>query len=128
MDSRHESLKEGFANHVILAINTYITNNIDTLLLDKILRDEFAAICKRIYAYLGVDVDTDNILSNRNLLSKDIVLFPAVLDPEANKILNDAEFENLVATIKTIIAEKKQLSDHGVIEMQIDEIMHEYEL
>lgn len=128
MDSRHESQKEGFANQVILTINTYIINNIDTLLKDKILREEFADICKRIYAYLGVVVDIDNTLSNHNLLSKDIVLFPVVPDPEGSKILNDAEFENLVAAIKNIIHKKKPLSDHGIIKMQIDEIMDEYAL
>ena len=100
MDSRHESLKEGFLNHVIMTINTFMMDNLDLLVTNKNLRDEIANICKHIYSYLDIDVDTDNILSKHNLLSKDVVLFPCIPDPEANKILGEDDFRKLIQVIK----------------------------
>jgi hypothetical protein len=128
MDSRHESLKEEFANHVIMTINTYMTNNIDTLVEDNILKNKLTDICKRIYFYLGVNVDVINILSNHNLLSTDVVVFPGVPDPEGSKILNDDEFEKLMDAIKNILNHKKKLSDNGILKKQIFTIIDEYAL
>lgn len=107
MDTRHESIKEGFANHIILTINNYILNNIDTLVSDKILQNELIDICERIYLYLGMEVDCENILSNHNLLSKDVVVFPHATDPEASKILNDIDFEKLIHAIKNTLQQFK---------------------
>lgn len=125
MDPRHESLKEGFLNHVIMTINSYILDNIDTLVKDKTLHDELLHICKRIYHYLDVDVDSENILSNHNLLSKDVVVFPNIPDPEANKILDDADFEKLILEIKKLVEQK---SSDGIINKHIMRVIEEYEL
>jgi len=127
MDSRHESLKEGCLNHLIMAINDYMTDNIDALMEDSILLEEMIEICNRIYLYLGVKVDTENILSKHNLLSTDVVLFPYVPDPEGNKILNDADFKKLIAGIKKIISEPTMHAD-GVLRNKILHVMDEYEL
>lgn len=116
MDSRHESLKEGFLNHLIMAINTYMVDNLDSIVEDKTIQDEISEICKHIYAYLDIDVDTDNILSKHNLLSKDLVLFPCIPDPEANKILGDEAFMQLIQTIKQGCKGQLRKEIHCVLE------------
>lgn len=123
MDCRHESLKEGLLNHLITTINTYMLENIDTLVIDETLLHELAAICQAIYRYLGVSVDTSNILSRHNLLSKDVVVFPEVPDPEANKILSNADFGHLIFAIQQI-AEKKD----DVLSERILRVIDEYQL
>lgn len=96
MDSRHESLKTGLLNQIIAAINLYIQTDTDTLVANDILRETIQKICSQIYAYLGVSVDTEEILSKKNLLSINTVFLPTVTDPEASKILNDQEFLKLM--------------------------------
>jgi hypothetical protein len=127
MDSRHESLKEGFLNHLIVTINTYMVDNIDSFIVDEPLQTELRDICKRIYHYLGVDVDTENILSKHNLLSKDVVVFPAVPDPEGSKILKDDEFNHLIILIKKSMEIKAETNDDR-LRKQILHVIDEYEL
>src|SRR5260221_13698472 len=117
MDPRHESIKEGFLNHLIMTINTYMLDNIDLVVQDQNLHDEMMDICKQVYAYLDVNVDTENILSRHNLLSKDVVVFPNIPDPESNKILNDSGFEKLIHEIKGLI--QKKSADEGVLKKHI---------
>ena len=126
MDPRHESLKEGFLNHVIMTINNYILDNIDLIVQDQTLHDEMMTICARIYTYLDVNVDTENILSKHNLLSKDVVVFPNVPDPEANKILNDSDFEKLISEIKNLV--QQETADEGRLKKHILRVIEEYEL
>src|SRR5690349_21323472 len=106
MDSRHESFKEGLLNQLITIINNYIKDNTDELVIDHHTLIEISDICKRIYRYLGVEVDINGILSKHNLLSIDVVLFPHIPDPESRKILNESDFQTLMTEIKSISNKK----------------------
>ncbi len=125
MDPRHESLKEGFINHIIMTINIYMQENIDSLVQDESSLNEMMYICKQIYSYLDVKVDTDNILSRHNLLSKDVVTFPCIPDQEANKIFRDDAFDQLLLKIKLLLEEN---THDERLRKQLLRVIEEYEL
>lgn len=127
MDPRHESFKQGLLNHIINTINLYIRDNTDAIVQSPFLLNAVRGICKRIYAYLGVPVDVDEIISRQNLLSIDVVMLPAVEDPEAGKILNEDDFLHLLEYIheelqrSALAAHHDKLSDciHDVLTQHI---------
>lgn len=99
MDPRHESQKQAVLNHLIQSINTYLIDHTDQLVKNEFVLNEISGITKSIYHYLGMNIDSDEILSKHNLLSIDVVLFPTATDPEADKKFNDAEFANLMSML-----------------------------
>ena len=126
MDPRHESYKECLLNHLITSINTYIKNNTDTLVTDTQLQKKIIAICTHIYQYLGVYVDTNHIVDKKNLLSIDVVLFPTITDPEAEKILTSLDFEKLIEEIKLIsIQHNKNIATHQLFTQTILSVLNE---
>src|SRR6185437_13346232 len=111
MDVRHQSFKEALLNQIITTINKYINENVDSLLENKSLQSEIKYICKHIYDYLTIPVDIDGILSKHNLLSIDVVLFPIISDPEANRILNNGDFKKLINEIKLTLINQKNVKE-----------------
>lgn len=127
MDTRHESLKEGMLNHIITTVNAYIQSNTDTLVTNPVMRSTLQDICRRIYAYLGVNVDVSDILSKKNLLSIDTVMLPIIPDPEGNRILNDTGFMMLMKEIENHIHKLKDShSGDGLLRKNLSEIVDEY--
>ncbi len=106
MDARHEPLQQEILNQLISKMNDYIKDNIDELVSNKILQDQIKAICKLIYYYSKLEVDIDGILSKHNLLSTDVVFFPAISEIE-NQISLEDDFAKLIAMIKSIVKQDK---------------------
>jgi len=115
MDPRHESLKQAVLNHLIQSINQYLIDHTDQLVKNEFVLNEIAAITKPIYHYLGMNINSDEILSKHNLLSIDVVLFPIATDPEADKKLNDAEFGNLIS----MLSKKLQLKSNSSLQQDL---------
>ncbi|MBX3708785.1 MAG: hypothetical protein KIT56_08605 [Gammaproteobacteria bacterium] len=129
MDPRHESFQEELLNQLITIINCYLKNNIDTIVVNQRLQDQIKNICNKIYPYLGLKVDVDGILSKHNLLSIDVVFFPKVTDPEANKIFREDAFLTLIDEIYSIINEKHTLLSHDLmLSREIINLLQTHEL
>jgi|GEM_PF-5346697 hypothetical protein len=127
MDSRHESFKEGLLNHLINVINGFVQANTDSILANELLCGKISDICERIYEYLGVNIDIEDILSKHNLLSIDVVLFPTIADPEAGKILRETDFRNLISEIRLITQINDSLSpSDDLLRKEINNALHDF--
>lgn len=80
MDVRHESFDQEVFNQLITIINKYLTENIDGILNYPPALNLIKEVTKTIFNDLHMDIDVDEIVAKKNLLSIDVVVFPHIDD------------------------------------------------
>lgn len=103
MDPRHESRELEILNEIIHFINHYIQQHAEEILAREKLRNDIKKIAKIIYHYAHKWIDVEGVFSNRNFLSIDVVLLPAITDV----FISQSHFTEIVKNIESVIEKEK---------------------
>ena len=103
MDSRHESLEQEILNELIESINIYILDNLDEIIVRDRLLEDMKDISRCIYNYAEMEIDVDEYLSKKNILSIDIVHLPKLNGETSRIFARKNDFAKIVADISSVV-------------------------
>lgn len=99
MDVRHETSKEAIINQLIQYMNQLILSQTDALAKNDKWRNHLMILCQSIYLFTGMPVEHEKILSNKNLLSIDVVLLPEIHNISSVIISNQERYQVMYAAL-----------------------------
>ena len=103
MDSRHESHELEILNELIDSINIYILDNLDEIVIRDKLLLHMRDISKYIYDYAHIQIDVNEFISKKNLLSIDIVHLPKLPEEALFPHNGNGKFHKMLEEIHSIV-------------------------